>query len=103
VRFPGHRPPQPRGRPAALPECVGTYRNGGTEYRIALDADGAPTLSVDGDLPFPLVCYPDLTCDLVDPATGRREPGGRFHRDPATGAIDRVQISGRTARRSTAP
>ncbi|CAM5450856.1 Putative alpha/beta hydrolase MppK OS=Streptomyces glaucescens OX=1907 GN=SGLAU_31225 PE=4 SV=1 [Streptomyces glaucescens] len=89
-----------RGTAVALPECAGTYRNGGTEYAVKLDGDGKPTLSVDGDYPIPLVCYPDLSCDLVDPATGRVEPGGRFHRDPATGAIDRLQISGRTARRT---
>ncbi|MDL5205849.1 serine hydrolase domain-containing protein [Streptomyces sp. ALI-76-A] len=88
-----------RGGPVAFPECAGTYRNGTTEYRISLDADGLPVLSIDGDLPLPLICYPDLTCDLVDPATGRREPGGRFHRDPVGGGVDRVQISGRTARR----
>ncbi len=101
VRVPTAPAPVHRGRPVELPECVGTYRNGRTEYRISLDAGGAPALSVDGDRPLPLVCYPDLTCDLVDPSTGRREPGGRFHRDPATGAIDRVQISGRSARRTT--
>ncbi|MER7895669.1 serine hydrolase domain-containing protein [Streptomyces sp. NPDC096046] len=89
-----------RGLAVALPECAGTYRNGGTEYLVKLDGDDTPTLSVDGDYPIPLVCYPDLSCDLVDPATGRVEPGGRFHRDPATGAIDRLQISGRTARRT---
>jgi len=85
---------------SSLPESVGTYVNGGTEYRVTLEPDGSPTLSVDGDLPIPLRCYPDLSCDLVDPGTGRREPGGRFHRDPATGVIDRVQISGRTACRA---
>ncbi|MFH8798673.1 serine hydrolase domain-containing protein [Streptomyces sp. NPDC017936] len=89
-----------RGLAVPLPECAGTYRNGGTEYTVKLDGDGMPTLSVDGDCPIPLVCYPDLSCDLVDPATGRHEPGGRFHRDPATGAVDRLQISGRTARRT---
>lgn len=91
-----------RGPVVPLPDCAGTYRNGGTEYAVKLDGDGTPTLSVDGDYPIPLVCYADLTCDLVDPATGRVEPGGRFHRDPATGAIDRLQISGRTARRIAA-
>lgn len=91
-----------RGPVVALPDCAGTYRNGGTEYAVKLDGNGTPTLSVDGDYPIPLVCYADLTCDLVDPATGRVEPGGRFHRDPATGAIDRLQISGRTARRAAA-
>ncbi|WP_269856946.1 serine hydrolase domain-containing protein [Streptomyces sp. RPT161] len=100
LRVPTAPAPVHRGRPVDLPECAGTYRNGRTEYRITLDPGGSPTLSVDGDRPLPLVCYPDLTCELVDPATGRREPGGRFHRDPATGAIDRVQISGRTARRT---
>ncbi|MCI3935482.1 serine hydrolase domain-containing protein [Streptomyces sp. AN091965] len=100
VRVPTAPAPAQRGEPIALPECVGTYRNGALEYRITLDVDGSPVLSVDGDLPLPLVCYADLTCDLVDPATGRREPGGRFHRDAATGTVDRVQISGRTARRT---
>ncbi|MER8222625.1 serine hydrolase domain-containing protein [Streptomyces sp. NPDC094143] len=89
-----------RGPAVALPECAGSYRNGGIEYVVKLDGDGAPTLSVDGDYPIPLVCYSDLSCDLVDPVTGRVEPGGRFHRDPVTGAIDRLQVSGRTARRT---
>ncbi|GGM17174.1 serine hydrolase [Streptomyces fumigatiscleroticus] len=89
-----------RGPAVPLPECAGIYRNGSTEYAVKLDGDGTPTLSVDGDYPLPLVCYPDLSCDLVDPATGRHEPGGRFHRDPGTGIIDRLQISGRTARRT---
>ncbi|WP_328936555.1 beta-lactamase family protein [Streptomyces tauricus] len=88
-----------RGGPIAFPQCAGTYRNGTSEYRISLGADGLPALSIDGDLSLPLVCYPDLSCDLVDPATGLREPGGRFHRDPVDGSVDRVQISGRTARR----
>lgn len=100
VRVPTTPAPAPRGPAVPLPGCAGTYRNGSTEYAVKLDGDGTPTLSVDGDCPIPLVCYPDLSCDLVDPATGRHEPGGRFHRDPATGTIDRLQISGRTARRT---
>lgn len=100
VRVPTAPAPAHHGDPIALPECAGVYHNGPTEYRITLAADGSPTLSVDGDVPLPLVCYPDLSCDLVDPTTGRREPGGRFHRDPATGSIDHVQISGRAARRT---
>ncbi|MGV9251181.1 serine hydrolase domain-containing protein [Streptomyces sp. NPDC003697] len=102
VRVPTVPAPARGERPVTPPECAGTYANGPTEYRITLRPDGTPALSVDGDLPIPLVCYPDLSCDLVDPATGRREPGGRFHRDPATGVVDRVQISGRTARRTGA-
>ncbi|GAA3729748.1 serine hydrolase domain-containing protein [Streptomyces tremellae] len=94
-------PATDRGRPVGLPPaCRGTYRNGGTPYRVTEGLDGAPALSVDGDLPLPLVCYADLSYDLVDPATGRREPGGRFHRDPVSGRVERIQVSGRTARRT---
>ena len=100
LRVPAVTSPADRGDPVLLPECAGSYANGGLRYRVALEPDGSATLSVDGDLPIPLVCYRDLSCDLVDPATGRRDFGGRFHRDPATGVFDRVQISGRTARRS---
>ncbi|MFI8192532.1 serine hydrolase domain-containing protein [Streptomyces sp. NPDC085946] len=102
LRVPARCAPVRRGPAVALPECAGTYRNGRSEYRITLGADGSPALSVDGDLPIPLICYQDLSCDLVDPATGRPQPGGLFHRDPATGVIDRVQISGRAARRDPA-
>ncbi|MEU6404270.1 serine hydrolase domain-containing protein [Streptomyces sp. NPDC046985] len=101
VRAPvGVAPARDRGRPVALPEGLGAYRNGGASYRVEPAADGSSALSIDGDLSLPLVCYADLSFDLVDPATGRREPGGRFHRDPVTGAVDRVQVSGRTARRT---
>ncbi|MEU6776074.1 serine hydrolase domain-containing protein [Streptomyces sp. NPDC046759] len=100
VRVPATARPAHRGRPVALPDCAGTYRNGSTTYRVVAGPDGVSALSVDGDLPLPLVCYADLSCDLVDPATGRPEPGGQFLRDPATGRIDRLQLAGRTARRT---
>lgn len=101
VRIPAAIAPANAGVPVTLPDCAGTYANGSIRYRVALDSSGSATLSVDGDPPLPLRCYADLSCDLVDPATGAREPGGRFHRDPGTGVIDRVQISGRTARRTS--
>ncbi|MFD9689004.1 serine hydrolase domain-containing protein [Kitasatospora sp. NPDC059088] len=91
---------EPRGVPAELPECAGDYRNGGIRYRVEAAHDGGLTLSVDGDLPLPLRCYADLRYDLIAPDTGRPEPGGWFHRDPATGVVDLVQVSGRTARRT---
>ncbi|MHA6765592.1 serine hydrolase domain-containing protein [Streptacidiphilus sp. PAMC 29251] len=100
VRVPAAASPTKPGDPVAVPGCAGSYANGGTEYRVTLEPDGSLALSVNGDVPIPLLCYADLSCDLVDPDTGRRESGGRFHRDPATGAVDRVQISGRTARRT---
>ncbi|MCL6299290.1 serine hydrolase domain-containing protein [Streptomyces kronopolitis] len=92
--------PREAGRRLALPQCAGTYHNGTVEYRVTADAAGSLALSVNGDTPAPLVCYADLSCDLVDPSNGRRVPGGNFVRDPETGAIDRLQISGRTARRT---
>ncbi|MGW3071421.1 serine hydrolase domain-containing protein [Kitasatospora sp. NPDC001132] len=94
--------PVPLAEAAALAECAGDYRNGSIRYRVESAGDGPATLSVDGDLPLPLRCYSDLSYDLLDPDTGRPEPGGRFHRDAATGRIDRVQVSGRTARRAAA-
>jgi CubicO group peptidase (beta-lactamase class C family) len=100
VRVPAAVAPADRGDPVTLPECAGTYVNGGIRYRVALEPDGSPTLSVDGDLPIPLACYRDLSYDLVDPDTGRHDFGGRFHRDPVGGTVDRVQVSGRTARRT---
>jgi CubicO group peptidase (beta-lactamase class C family) len=100
VRVPAGTAPV-NGDPVAPPDCAGTYANGGTRYRVELEPGGSATLSVDGDVPLPLRCYADLSCDLVDPVSGRTEPGGRFHRDPETGVIDRVQISGRTARRTS--
>ncbi|MFJ9470812.1 serine hydrolase domain-containing protein [Streptomyces caniferus] len=100
VQVPSAARPLERGRAVVLPQCAGTYHNGTVEYRVTADADGALALTVNGDTPAPLVCYADLTCDLVDPATGRRVPGGRFVRDPDSGGIDRLQISGRTARRT---
>ncbi|MGI5256080.1 serine hydrolase domain-containing protein [Streptomyces angustmyceticus] len=100
VQVPSAARPLERGRAVVLPQCAGTYHNGTIEYRVTADADGALALTVNGDTPAPLVCYPDLTCDLVDPASGQRHPGGRFLRDPDSGGIDRLQISGRTARRT---
>ncbi|MFJ6381176.1 serine hydrolase domain-containing protein [Kitasatospora sp. NPDC092039] len=92
--------PVPLAGPATLAECAGDYRNGAVRYRVESAGDGSATLAVDGDLPIRLRCHADLRYDLIAPDTGRPEPGGRFHRDPATGRIDRVQVSGRTARRA---
>ncbi|MFJ7907174.1 serine hydrolase domain-containing protein [Kitasatospora sp. NPDC096204] len=94
--------PVPLAEAEALAQCAGDYRNGSIRYRVESAGGGPATLSVDGDLPLPLRCYSDLSYDLLDPDTGRPEPGGRFHRDAATGRIDRVQVSGRTARRAAA-
>ncbi|MFG2843543.1 serine hydrolase domain-containing protein [Kitasatospora sp. NPDC048296] len=99
LRVPAAVAPAASGDPVVLPECAGSYVNGGIRYRVEPTRDGSSTLSVDGDLPIPMRCFADLSYDLLAPDTGRPEPGGRFHRDPGTGVIDRVQVSGRTARR----
>lgn len=93
-------PRRPATPMAATSQCTGVYLNGDIEYQVTLSDGGGLALSVDGDLPAPLVCHEDLTCDLVDPTSGRRIPGGRFVRDPRTGAVDRIQLSGRMARKS---
>ncbi|MFE4520383.1 hypothetical protein ACFRMQ_40255 [Kitasatospora sp. NPDC056783] len=100
MRVPAAIAPVGTGEAVALPECAGEYRNGSLRYRVEAAGDGPATLSVDGDPPIPLRCYADLSYDLLAPDTGLPEPGGSFHRDPATGRIDRVQVSGRTARRT---
>ncbi|MBL1100666.1 beta-lactamase family protein [Streptomyces sp. 205] len=92
--------PAPATPMAATAQCTGIYLNGDIEYQVTMSDSGNLALSVDGDLPAPLVCHEDLTCDLVDPSSGRRIPGGRFVRDPRTGAVDRIQLSGRMARKS---
>jgi hypothetical protein len=43
----------------------------------------------------------DLTFTLLDRASGQRLPGGRFLRNPDTGAVDGVIVSGRVASRRT--
>ncbi|MET7902486.1 serine hydrolase domain-containing protein [Streptomyces sp. NPDC005336] len=92
--------PRPATPMAATAQCTGVYLNGDIEYQVTMNDSGTLALSVDGDSPAPLVCHEDLTCDLVDPSSGRRIPGGRFVRDPRTGAVDRIQLSGRMARKS---
>ncbi|MEU8827137.1 serine hydrolase domain-containing protein [Streptomyces sp. NPDC048636] len=102
----GIRVPATPARPAAATpmaataQCTGIYLNGDIEYQVTMNDSGSLALSVDGDLPAPLVCHEDLSCDLVDPSSGRRIAGGRFVRDPRTGAVDRIQLSGRMARKS---
>lgn len=87
--------------PVAPPAgCTGTYLNGDIEYLVATADDALLTVSVDGDLPTPLVCYADLRCALVDPESGRLLPAGRFLTDPDTGAVDRLLLTGRMGRRT---
>lgn len=89
-------PPRPPADPPA--GCVGTYVNGDDEYVLAAEENGQLRLVVDGDA-APLVVHADLTFSVQDPASGRQVFGGCLLRDPATGAFDGIQVSGRFARR----
>jgi CubicO group peptidase (beta-lactamase class C family) len=93
---PGPPVPTPGG-------CAGTYANGDTRYEVAAATDGGLTVSVDGDPPTSLICYADLRCSLLDPASGRLSPAGRFLTDPRTGAVDRLLLTGRMGRRTDRP
>lgn len=100
VPFGGARPAAPRGPADPPADCVGTYVNGDDEYVLATEDDGRIRLVVDGDV-APLVVHPDLTFSVEDPASGRQVFGGRLLRDPGTGTVDGIQVSGRFARRRT--
>jgi CubicO group peptidase (beta-lactamase class C family) len=90
----------PAGEPTsgALPGVVGHYRNGDVDFAVTA-ADDRLWLAVDGDPAAPLVLYADGTFAFDDPSSGRPVLAGRFGRDPGTGRVDSVQLSGRLARR----
>ena len=91
------------GRPAAAPPgCVGTYRNGDSEYCVT-EEDGDVRLVIDGDLVARLAFYDGLAFAHEDVTSGERAHAGRFLRDRATGVVDRIQVGGRLARRADAP
>ena len=91
-------PAPPAGSVPPPPGCAGTYLNGGMEY-VAQARNGALYLSVDGDTPVRLTCHEGLVFSLRDPASGRQVLGGRFVRDPRTGAVQAIQMAGRLASR----
>ncbi|MEU9853531.1 serine hydrolase domain-containing protein [Streptomyces sp. NPDC047974] len=84
------------GAAPAAPGCAGRYVNGGWSCRVDAEGD-ALLLSVDGAAPVRLLVGEDLAFRTPS-GGGPRAPMpylGRFVRDPATGGVDRVQISGR--------
>ncbi|HEU5160840.1 MAG TPA: serine hydrolase domain-containing protein [Streptosporangiaceae bacterium] len=89
-----HRP----GR--SSPDRAGTYANGDHEYVIGC-SDGRWSLTANGaDLAL-LMGTDDLTFTLLDRTSGQRLPGGRFLRDPVTGAVNGIMVGGRVAGRRT--
>ncbi|MFE2559918.1 serine hydrolase domain-containing protein [Streptomyces sp. NPDC059352] len=86
----------------APPECAGHYANGGWSCRVEAD-EGGLLLSVAGATPVRLLVGEDLS--FRTPSDGGPRAAmpylGRFLRDPATGDVDRVQITGRLCVRQT--
>ena len=82
-------------------DCVGQYTNGDIQCTVKAGSDGAVYLSADGENYVRLTFYEDLTFTFSAPDL--TSPGqvstARFVRDPATGKIYGIQVSGRLARR----
>ncbi|MFF0741727.1 serine hydrolase domain-containing protein [Streptomyces sp. NPDC004111] len=89
----------PEAPDEVLERCLGTYRNGATEYRLVRDSEG---VRLDqGGRPFArLAVRADLTFSVIELTTERTCYVGRFVESAGTGRIDRLQISGRLAVRS---
>ncbi|GHF94790.1 MULTISPECIES: serine hydrolase domain-containing protein [Amycolatopsis] len=92
----------PLGRPAPWPEpvaawpgCAGVYRNGRSEFEFTMTGDHLVLVGTG-----PLTCHPGLRFRVRDRSGTTHE--GRFLRDPA-GRVDRVQVTGRLARRAGGP
>jgi CubicO group peptidase (beta-lactamase class C family) len=96
----GSRPQRAPRRPISPPAgCTGTFANGDTEYVVADKEDGNLYLAVDADGFARLTVYDGLAFTLQDPQSGQEVLGGRFLRDPSTGTVDTLQVTGRLARR----
>jgi CubicO group peptidase (beta-lactamase class C family) len=90
---PGGRADGPHGRtdgPDGRADGHCTLSFGGTDFEL---------LACAGDLTARGLTDSDLTFALLDRSSGQRLPGGRFQRDPVTGRITGMQVSGRVARR----
>lgn len=99
VPVPLPRAPEPVRAARPPRECVGAYANGDLDYLVTADPRGGLWLSLDGDEAEELAVADDLTFVVRDAASGVWTPGGRFVRDPATGAVAGIQMSGRLGAR----
>lgn len=92
-----------QGGPQAAParDCAGQYTNGDIQCTVKAGSDGAVYLSADGENFYRLTFSENLTFTFS--AANLTSPGqastGRFVRDPATGMIYGIHVSGRLARR----
>ncbi len=92
-------PTSGKPRAAAPRDCAGQYANGDIQCTVKADSDGTVYLSADGDSFVRLTLYEDFTFSAPELASLRQASTGRFVRDPATGRIDGIHVSGRLVRR----
>ncbi|MEV7939328.1 serine hydrolase domain-containing protein [Kitasatospora sp. NPDC088264] len=90
------------GDPADAPDdCLGGYANGDLEYLVTRGGPGL-LLGLGGPPQYELSCTADLRFTMRE-AGGEPSVGlvhaGRFLRDPGTGRVEYLQVSGRLARR----
>ncbi|MGW0518411.1 serine hydrolase domain-containing protein [Crossiella sp. NPDC003009] len=89
----------PGQRATVPPEIFGSYRNGDTEYTVTPAEDATLRLAIDGEIVARLTPHEGLMFAQQDWESGQLVHPGRFLRDPVTGVLDRIQVSGRLARR----
>ncbi|MBP2473360.1 CubicO group peptidase (beta-lactamase class C family) [Crossiella equi] len=90
----------PGQRTTVPPEIFGSYRNGDTEYTVTPAEDATLRLAIDGEIVARLTPHEGLMFAQQDWESGQFVHPGRFLRDPVTGELDRIQVSGRLARRA---
>jgi CubicO group peptidase (beta-lactamase class C family) len=83
------------------PGCLGSYRNGDTEYSVTLQENGNHCLTVDGESVAWLGFHEDLTFSQRDMSSGQYICAGRFLRNPVTGDIDGILVNGRVGHRQS--
>jgi len=92
VAVPDHSTPSSPAVPGHGPTaCVGRFVNGPMDFTVSRAADGGLVMATGDRLEF--------LGELRFVLTGSGRFDGRFLRDPRSGEIDLVQVSGRLARR----
>jgi CubicO group peptidase (beta-lactamase class C family) len=90
------------GLPTAPPPgCVGSYRNGDTEYLVTRQENGKHCLVIDGEAVAWLTFHEDLMFSQHDVTSGQCMRAGRFLRNPVTGNVGGILVNGRVGRRQS--